>query len=90
MCDGLELVAVDFCMSGIAIKILRLIKCDCVCVCVDFDHVVMACCIWWPKCVYIELLVGILSDFMFSSYMSYVEQLLICAAWSICVTSCLV
>ena len=47
MCDGLELVAVDFGISGIAIKILRLI--ECVCVCVDFDHVVMACCICWPK-----------------------------------------
>ena len=34
MDSGLELVAVDFCMSGIVIRILRLIECDYVCVCV--------------------------------------------------------
>ena len=40
--------------------------------------------------IYIELLVELLGEVMFSSYMSYVEQLLICADWSICETSCLV
>ena len=44
---GLELVAVNFCMWGSVIRILRIIECDYVCVCVDFDGVVMACCIYW-------------------------------------------
>ena len=61
-----------------------------VCVRVDFNGVVMACCIYWT-CSRIEFkfLVGTLTVWlMFGSYMSYVEQVLIYTAWSICVTSC--